>query len=219
MVSANFASRTMLAVVGSLAVLAWSAEAQAWTERVVHSFAGGNDGSFPESRLVIDQIGNVFGTTSSGGGGKCNNGCGTVFKIASDGTETVLYAFHSRTDGASPVAGLIIEGKGNLFGTTSYGGSPCACGTVFEVTPTGTHTVIYDFRKERGGEIPTAALLADTTNDSPPVDFQGDYVLIVREDWGDFEYANPAAVRPFLETGRAIKVEGVAGQKIRVELK
>jgi hypothetical protein len=47
----------------------------------------------------------------------------------------------------------------------------------------------------------------------------GDYVLIVVEDWNDFEYASPAAVRPYLETGRAIKVEGAAGQKVRMELK
>ncbi|HEY2446670.1 MAG TPA: choice-of-anchor tandem repeat GloVer-containing protein, partial [Rhizomicrobium sp.] len=61
-------------------------------------------------------------------------GCGTVFKLAPDGTETVLHSFKTGSNGANPTAGLVADGAGNLYGTTSDGGA-YGYGTVFEVTP------------------------------------------------------------------------------------
>ena len=90
------------------------------------------------------------------------DGCGTVFKLAPDGTETVLYAFQGGSDGSIPVAGLIMDKAGNLYGTTYFGGgSHCrgaGCGTIFKLAPDGTETILYAFRRAHGAN-PTAALL------------------------------------------------------------
>jgi uncharacterized repeat protein (TIGR03803 family) len=127
------------------------------TETVLYAFEGGNDGAGPWSSPVIDDSGNFYGTTA--GGGSSNRG--TVFKLAPDGTESVLYAFTYGSDGYFPAAGLIEDGGGNLYGTTSDGGTNCGgggCGTVFELTPEGKEKVLYSFKKARGAH-PAAGLL------------------------------------------------------------
>jgi uncharacterized repeat protein (TIGR03803 family) len=104
------------------------------TESVLYSFTGGADGGFPGyGSLVRDAAGNSYGTTGLGGGGTCRGGCGTVFKLDKTGTETVLYSFTGGADGANPYAGLIRDKAGNLYGTTSSGGS--GYGTVFKLKP------------------------------------------------------------------------------------
>ncbi len=76
------------------------------------------------------------------------NGCGTVFALAPGGQESVLYAFQGPpADGASPVASLLLDRSGNLYGTTELGGSGAfcndeECGNVFELAPGGTETVL-----------------------------------------------------------------------------
>ena len=87
--------------------------------------------------MIADENGNLYGTTSKGGKGCKSHGCGTVFKLAPDGTETVLYRFCSqtnRTDGSGLGAGLIRDKSGDLYGTTDFGGT-YGQGTVFEITP------------------------------------------------------------------------------------
>ncbi|MGH6839302.1 MAG: choice-of-anchor tandem repeat GloVer-containing protein [Methylocella sp.] len=107
------------------------------TETVLHSFAGGSDGSDPVGGLIADSSGNLFGTTGGGGGSGCGgSGCGTVFKLTPGGTETVLYSFTGGSDGGLPRAGLIADSGGNLYGTTLNGGASDA-GTVFKLTGTG----------------------------------------------------------------------------------
>jgi len=86
---------------------------------------------------VRDRHGNLFGTTSFGGG---PTSAGTVFEVDSAGTEKVLHNFVGGTaDGTEPAAGLVTDADGNLYGTTQWGGSGtgCAggCGTVFKITP------------------------------------------------------------------------------------
>jgi uncharacterized repeat protein (TIGR03803 family) len=84
-----------LFVVGAMS----SAASQAGTETVLYSFKGGSDGAAPAAGLILDKAGNLYGTTSRGGGTGCGgNGCGTVFKLATDGTESVLHVFGSGTD-------------------------------------------------------------------------------------------------------------------------
>jgi uncharacterized repeat protein (TIGR03803 family) len=95
---------------------------------VLHSFKGGSDGAYPSAGLIQDAAGNLYGTTY--GGGRFN--WGTVFKIDSTGKESILHSFTAGSDGASPVAGLVQDGAGNLYGTTKYGGAYGA-GTVFEL--------------------------------------------------------------------------------------
>lgn len=133
-------------------------------EKVLHSFASGCDGSFPEGGVVSDSQNNLYGTTT--GGGLCNSrgGHGTVFEITPDGVETVLYAFHHSSDGGVPLGNLAIDKNGNLFGTAAQGGDMTlcggnGCGVVFEVTPAGVETVLHTFEGGADGLIPGSGLM------------------------------------------------------------
>lgn len=109
-----------------------------WNEIVLHSFLGGNDGSFPASGVIVDAAGNLYGTTGQGGGSGCGGtGCGTVYQLSPSGSgwkETILYSFQGGNDGQNPYGGVILDPSGNLYGTTSDGGSG-GSGTVFELSP------------------------------------------------------------------------------------
>src|SRR5438105_96776 len=97
-------------------------------ETVLHWFTG-SDGASPVSRLIADKGGNFYGTAIEGGGSsKCYGGCGTVFKIAPDGTATVLHAFRG-SDGGNPYGDLIADSAHAFYGTTEYGGA--GFGTIF----------------------------------------------------------------------------------------
>ena len=145
-------------------------------ETVLHVFAGPPaDGMIPQSRLVMDSQGNLYGTTVFGGSGDCQSnanisGCGTVFKLDATGNETVLHNF-SGADGAYPSAGLILDVHGNLYGTTlDGGGTNCpvptsnivGCGTIFKLDPAGNETVLYAFTGRGGdGSFPDGELIVD----------------------------------------------------------
>lgn len=139
-----------------------------WTETVLYNFTGVNDGTNPASTLIFDGSGNLYGTTVAGGGGGGNcfpySGCGTVFKLSPAGVESVLYAFMGLQDGGTPYAGLLLDGSGNLYGTTSHGGAmTCSggvgCGTVFRLDVTGKETVLYSFMGQPDGAYPYAGLI------------------------------------------------------------
>jgi len=126
-----------------------------WTEDVLHAFTL-NDGAFPSGSLVFDPAGSLYGTTTNGPGVACYEGCGTVFRLTphADGpwTESILYNFEGGSDGVEPVAGLVLDGAGNLYGTTEYGGGSDSCrggcGTVFKLTKSKhnwTEKVIHRF--------------------------------------------------------------------------
>lgn len=113
-------------------------------ETVLYAFTGGADGANPDAALVSDAQGNFYGTTYNGGSGNCsddrNPGCGVVFKLDTTGKETVLYSFTGGTGGAHPYAGVLLDAKGNIYGTTVAGGNtnchaPSGCGVVFKFTP------------------------------------------------------------------------------------
>ena len=129
-------------------------------ETVLYSFTGGADGGTPASELILDAAGNLYGTTQYGGAGRCRDGCGTVFKLDTTGTETVLYRFQRNPDGERPVAGLIQDAAGNLYGTTLYGGER-RLGTVFKLDPTGKETVLHRFTRA-DGQNPDAGLVRDS---------------------------------------------------------
>jgi len=106
-----------------------------WQENVLYSFQGGKkDGNQPYAGIVFDAAGNIYGTTYGGG----NSGDGTVFKLAPVGggtyQESILWSFNG-TDGWHPSDSLSLDSAGNLYGTTSAGGSSRLNGVVFEVTP------------------------------------------------------------------------------------
>ena len=138
------------------------------SEKVLYSFRGGSDGASPFSTLIADGSGNLYGTTSAGGGGSCQfAGCGTVFKLASDGTESVLYVFTGGNDGAYPYAGLTSGGAGDYYGTTVAGGGCAdndACGTVFKLASDGTETVLYAFQGGSDGLGPVGGLIINQGN-------------------------------------------------------
>lgn len=140
----------------------------AWLETVLYRFNGG-DGADPLlGDLVFDSGGNVYGTTSAGGGAACNGlGCGTVFElspVAGGWQEAVLYTF-SGSDGMTPYAGVVLDRAGNLYGTTKLGG-PAANGTVFQLTRHGstwTETILYGFAGQNDGYSPVGGLIFDAS--------------------------------------------------------
>jgi uncharacterized repeat protein (TIGR03803 family) len=104
------------------------------TERVLHSFAGGSDGRYPESGLTIDGAGNLYGVTTEGGSSGCaGRGCGIVYRISPDGKERILHVFHA-VHGKLPVAKLAFDAQGNLQGTVTLGGGN-GFGMVFKIAP------------------------------------------------------------------------------------
>ena len=133
------------------------------TESVLYNFQGGSDGAGPRDTLLMDTSGNLYGTTEYGGNCGQNNLCGTVFELAPDGTETVLYRFQGNNDGANPYGGVVMDAGGNLYGTTAIGGGGCqvnyGCGTVFRLAPDGTETVLQSFLLKSGGQAPEASLV------------------------------------------------------------
>ncbi len=126
-------------------------------ESVLHSFSGTPDGSVPSAGLLLDSAGNLYGTTRYGG----TSNLGAVFKITKALKETVLYSFKGGADGEQPYADLIIDAKGNLYGTTTKGGSAGA-GIVFKLSKSGTETVLYSFMASPDGAVPQAGLIMDT---------------------------------------------------------
>jgi uncharacterized repeat protein (TIGR03803 family) len=130
------------------------------TQTVLHQFADGTDGFTPMGGLIADKQGNLYGTTMSGGDGCDQAGCGTIFKLAPDGTETILHAFADGNDGANPTAGLLADKRGNFYGTTLYGGSG-GQGTVFKLASDGSESVLYAFKGGNDGAEPQAGLIED----------------------------------------------------------
>jgi len=147
-----------------------SAQAQTYSESVLHTFTNAPDGATPLAGLVQDAKGNLYGTTFYGGDSACYPpyGCGTVLKVDTTGKETVLYSFTGTGgDGALPFTWLVLDTKGNLYGTTNLGGdvacnAPDGCGTVFKFdTTTGKETVLYSFTVSPDASQPEKGLVRD----------------------------------------------------------
>jgi uncharacterized repeat protein (TIGR03803 family) len=142
----------------------------AWTETLLHSFTGGNDGSEPAAPLILDTAGNVYGTTTGGGTGVV----GTVFELSPTKNadkpwkETVLYNFTGNADGGEPIGGLLGGPNGVLYGTSSAYGTNNN-GNIYQLTPpangkgTWTETVLYSFTGGADGDRPLASLISDAS--------------------------------------------------------
>ena len=122
-------------------------------ETLLYSFRGGADGAQPWANVIRDSAGNLYGTAQFGGTGNA----GVVFKVDATGQETVLYSFTGGADGAQPVAGLVRDAAGNLFGTTEFGGT-ANLGVVFEVSATGQEAVLHSFAGAADGARPLSGL-------------------------------------------------------------
>ncbi|MGB6602557.1 MAG: choice-of-anchor tandem repeat GloVer-containing protein [Candidatus Cybelea sp.] len=123
------------------------------SERVLHSFGTGSDGSFPDAGLR-DVNGTLYGTTESGG----SSNHGTVYRVSTTGAEKVLHSFAGGSDGAQPIADLINVG-GMLYGTTWQGGGSYGSGTVYRISTAGVEKVLYSFAGGLDGALPEAGLI------------------------------------------------------------
>lgn len=133
------------------------------TFSVIHSFSG-IDGANPASDLIFDPSGDLYGTTACGGYSiivySGYEGWGTVYKVSPDGSNfIVLHDFLGGLDGASPYAGLVRDSSGNLYGTTTEGGTE-ASGTVFKIDVANNFSVIHNFFWNDGAR-PAADLVLD----------------------------------------------------------
>jgi uncharacterized repeat protein (TIGR03803 family) len=149
-----------------------------WTETTLHTFQAGNDGVYPIAALVRDQAGNLYGTALAAGDMGCTGsdiGCGTVFELSPNGsggwTNATLYAFTGGSDGSRPLAGLVLDNAGNLYGTAATGANPTCyegCGVIFELSPNGnggwTDTVLYTFQGGNDGGGPNSLVFESSGN-------------------------------------------------------
>jgi uncharacterized repeat protein (TIGR03803 family) len=136
-----------------------------WEESVNYSFTSGTDGSYPVAPVIFDAKGNVYGTTLFGG----SQGTGTVFELSRQTgepgpwVESVLYDFLGSADGAFPVAAVVFDASGNLYGATPNGGESGG-GTVFKLLPPAsqgdpwTETILYSFQNLGDGGLPEGAV-------------------------------------------------------------
>jgi uncharacterized repeat protein (TIGR03803 family) len=144
---------------------------RAGVKTILYNFQGSTDGSEPYGNLVLDSEGNVYGTTAYGGDMKVQcgfgpGGCGVVFKVTPKGHETVLHRFTGGKDGGQPMAGLIRDSAGNLYGTASVGGlGGCypnpTCGVVFKLDSANQETALYSFTGGSDGGSPQSPLMED----------------------------------------------------------
>jgi uncharacterized repeat protein (TIGR03803 family) len=166
--------RAALVLIATLGLAVISPPAQAQTFTVLYTFAGyPADGGRPYAGLLRDAAGNLYGTTVYGGNNdSCPGsgiGCGTVFKLDTHGVETVLHSF-TGPNGANPLASLIMDAKGDLYGTTRFGGivKDCTgngfagCGVVFKLSK-GKETVLHRFTDGEDGAWPWDGLIADAS--------------------------------------------------------
>jgi uncharacterized repeat protein (TIGR03803 family) len=167
---------TLAFVVLGLLMIASPRLANGQTETTVYGFKYSSDGAYPQSRLVRDKAGNLYGTAAQAGtnNSTCTVGCGTVFELspASDGgwTFQTLYSFTGGSDGSYPRNGLTLDSRGNLYGTTEFGGvviegaCPMGCGAVFEISPAlgggWTFKSLHDFGGS-DGYLPSGVLTLD----------------------------------------------------------
>jgi uncharacterized repeat protein (TIGR03803 family) len=145
-----------------------------FTYHLLHSFGNGNDGVDPEGPLVFDAKGNLYGATSFGG----TTLNGTVFELSPNGagewTEAVLYNFLGGSDGSAPMGGVVLDTKGNLFGTTQLGGASKE-GTIFELLLANgvwKEMVLTSLNKKTGYH-PEAGLAIDNKNRLYAITIQG----------------------------------------------
>jgi uncharacterized repeat protein (TIGR03803 family) len=167
-------------IVLAVALMLPAGVAAASEYKELHRFKDPAGGQIPAAGLIFDPAGNLYGTTGEGGNTKGDNtkcpgyGCGVVFELTpnADGSwsESVLYRFSGGSDGNEPLASLVLDGAGNLYGTTGMGGDlncmpPSGCGVVFKLKPnsdgTWTESALHRFSGGSDGAEPLAGLTFD----------------------------------------------------------
>jgi uncharacterized repeat protein (TIGR03803 family) len=219
---------TAIAAVFFFAAALAAGPAQAQQFSVLYRFANSSGGYYPESGVIMDQDGNLYGTNYWGGtritGAICPFGCGTIFKLSSTGSESTLFAFGPRPTGRFPQSGLVRDAAGNLYGTagagldkggvlykldptdnvtvlhafpdnptdgtgpltltrdaagnfygTTAGGGVFGLGTVFKLDTLGAETVLYSFGSAPDGYLPSGSLIRDAAGNLYGVTSNGGY--------------------------------------------
>jgi uncharacterized repeat protein (TIGR03803 family) len=153
-----------------------SPAAHAQTFTTLYNFAGPPDGADPYGGVIRDADGNLYGTTYQGGYLSCKDayhpyGCGTVFKVSVDGSETVLHLFTGGTaDGEFPFGTVLRDEDGTLYGATGAGGmggcsttwGELGCGVVFKIDAAGNESILYNFQGgTKDGCYPAQGLVMD----------------------------------------------------------
>ena len=148
-----------------------------WTETVLYEFTDQNDGWNPDSEVVFDAAGNLYGVTEYGGTGDCGAGgsvgCGLVYKLTRSGsgwTKSTIHTFVGGSDGSFPSGGLVFDNAGNLYGVAEFGGSDSCingsnvgCGVLYELSPSNggwTETILHYFQASDGSN-PSGTLAMD----------------------------------------------------------
>ena len=129
---------------------------------ILHDFAGGSDGCGTWSAPVLDAQGDLFGPTGGG-----SEGAGMIYKLASDGTYTILHDFqpYSQDDGGGPTGSLVLDAQGNLYGTTRWGNSNTAAGgTVYRIATDGKYRVLHAFSSNSDGVFPVGVIAGKDGN-------------------------------------------------------
>jgi len=145
-------------ILAFIVVLLLGALIQAQTFTTLHNFTGGSDGNYPLASLVQDQAGNLYGTAAEGGSG----GYGVVYELDTAGNETVLHTFAgSPSDGSYPSPPILRDSKGDLYGTTTSGGTT-NFGVVYKIDTAGNETILHNFGVEpTDGCMPAQGLVMD----------------------------------------------------------
>ncbi len=157
---------------GGGSVYELSRNGDSWTETILWTFTGGNDGATPYDGLVADSAGNLYGTAYNRG----QYNWGVVFELTPSGsgwTETTLYSFKGGSDGAYPAAGVIFDSAGNLYGATTERGANGG-GTVFELSPSGGSWNINVLTSLTGADGPVASLTMDPSGNLYGTTFMDD---------------------------------------------
>ncbi len=167
---------TVLSVIG-LSAASYAQD----TESTLYTFLNGNDGGAPNSPLIADASGNLYGVTYGGVGNR-----GTVFELSPNGAggwnQATIYEFTAPTSGAGPSGSLVFDSAGNLYGTTAQGGilSGCfgsGCGVIYKLSPNGSgpwiETVLYAFSGTTDGAFPNGYLIFDPAGNLYGTAFSG----------------------------------------------
>jgi uncharacterized repeat protein (TIGR03803 family) len=185
--SERCASISIALMVMMATIFTFPTRGMAQTESVIYSFTGGGDGYSPQSSLIFDGAGNLYGTTTFGATNNCPDfgaGCGVVFELSPNGiggwTRGVIHTFTGGAGGGEPYAGLTLDATGNLYGTATVGGTSTnctgGCGVVFKLTSNGSggwsYGVIHSFDSSRGAN-PRAGVVFDISGNLYGVTYEG----------------------------------------------
>ena len=139
----GMAAMTLCVLVAAVILAGMATPARAQTETLLHQFTGSPDGANPYAGVALKGT-TLYGTTMQGGTGPGSTGNGIVYKLTTAGKETILHTFTGQPDGAEPYGGVVLDSKGNLYGTTLTGGAH-QYGTIYEIPKNGAEVVLYSF--------------------------------------------------------------------------